>query len=344
MLRVIADGVDDVDAQRIVSAISARILDFARPGFDARVIELEAFKKEYGHCRVPQAYPGRLASWMSMQRQAGKDPGYSNERRAKLDAIGFVWNVVDAREERWFEELEDFRKKHGHCNVPYVRSGGLGRWAADQRMAAKKPGYPEDRRARLDVMGFVWVVRDVDAVLEKRFEELEAFRMEHGHCDVPRSQPGGLALWVATQRQAAKKIGYPEDRRARLDAMGFAWVVRDVDAVLERRFEELENYRMEHGHCNVPFWHPGNLGRWVATQRQAAKKLGYPEDRRARLDAMGFVWRMPRTGSPVDRNDGRAPAESQHIANECAGVQVATPEADGDDDFEEEGDADAPRG
>jgi hypothetical protein len=65
--------------------------DFAwERGFAA----LLKFKRREGHCRVRGLHhEGRykLGSWVAVQR--GKVNGMSTKRRARLNKIGFVWNV-----------------------------------------------------------------------------------------------------------------------------------------------------------------------------------------------------------------------------------------------------------
>ncbi|WP_298705576.1 DEAD/DEAH box helicase [uncultured Variovorax sp.] len=194
----------------------------------------------------------------------------------------------DDRFEQRMRELEVFRKKHNHCNVP-KDSGSLGRWVAYQRQAAKKPGYPMARYARLDAIGFVWVIRASPLDSTVLLAQLEKFRQENGHCNVPQSPPSGLGRWVNRQRAMAKQPGYPKELRACLDAMGFVWEA-GTGVRSEQRLVELIAFKQEHGHCNVPGNYPGGLGEWASQQRVKAKKPGYPEDRRARLDAIGFVW------------------------------------------------------
>lgn len=62
-------------------------------------------------------------------------------------------------------------------------------------------------------------VKANDDIFKKRLAELEAFKAENGHCDVPSK--GQLGRWCASQRLAAKKSNYPEDRQERLEATGF---------------------------------------------------------------------------------------------------------------------------
>ncbi|WP_454909824.1 Helicase associated domain protein [Variovorax gossypii] len=296
LLRLVGLGGPDestpasIDVERIRESISTRIL-FGDGGFESRVRELEAFKREHGHCDVPWDHPG-LGQWVSAQRRAANRPGYPEDRRARLDAMEMVWGVLADRSAQRLGELEAFKKANGHCNVPKRRPGGLGNWVAEQRLAAKKPGYPEERRALLDAMGFEW--NPIDAAWERWFEVLATYKLEHGHCNVP-NRAGGLGQWVTRQRKAAKKSSYPEDCRARLDALGLKWGVRErtrhatSERSSERWFEELAAYKREHGNCNVPR-SSGGLGEWVSKQRRAANRPGYPEDRRAQLDALGFEW------------------------------------------------------
>jgi hypothetical protein len=135
-------------------------------------------------------------------------------------------NHVETRQEKrsfedWLAALEAYKQHHGHCNVPQRHPGGLGVWVRDQRQLAKRAGYPESQSERLTALGFVWCIHEAE--FNENLEQLIAFRTEHGHCRVPAKHPAGLGMWVANQRQRAKRAGYPEDRRARLGSLGFDW-------------------------------------------------------------------------------------------------------------------------
>lgn len=96
----------------------------------------------------------RLGAWISRQRRL-KDR-MSGEQRSRLDALGFVWDPFTAQWEEGFQHLQAFVNEHGHCRVThkYVTTGGfrLGAWANGQRYKS----VSAERRARLDVLGFVW--------------------------------------------------------------------------------------------------------------------------------------------------------------------------------------------
>ncbi|AXI54779.1 hypothetical protein C1J05_09965 [Sulfitobacter sp. JL08] len=79
-----------------------------------------------------------------------------------------------------------------------------------------------------------------------------------------------------------------EDRRSRLEALGFEWGLRAPP--WEKLFAELVRYKDVHGDCNVPYGWPENekLASWVTTQRTNAVKGNLTDERRQRLKAIGF--------------------------------------------------------
>jgi hypothetical protein len=122
---------------------------------------LEDFKAREGHCRVPKrTLEGEfnLGEWVVRQR----DPRVklSHDRRARLDALGFVWDPVAEQWEEGFKHLEAFKAREDHCRVPTFHREGefrLGSWVSNQRSKCEE--LTEDRRNRLDALGFVWVAR-----------------------------------------------------------------------------------------------------------------------------------------------------------------------------------------
>eukprot|EP00980_Cylindrotheca_fusiformis_P029670 scaffold23675_cov108-Cylindrotheca_fusiformis.AAC.8 len=108
-----SDGEDSVSSSR------TRVDDGK---WDLRFNELAAFKAEYGHCNVPQQYTSNkaLSQWVRRQRYHRRRTGrISSSRIRRLDELGFIWDAQDLLWKTRFEELRDYRKKHGHCNVPY---------------------------------------------------------------------------------------------------------------------------------------------------------------------------------------------------------------------------------
>jgi len=275
---------------------------FWERNFDA----LRAFQFKHGHCNVPQSHVAenglKLGVWLSLQRKSVKVPEYPQERRARLESLGVIWNSRDLLWERHFDALFAFRAKHGHCDVPqsHVTEEGLklGVWVNSQRQYAKKTKYPQERRNRLEALGISWRVEDKSWALH--FSALQDFREKFQHCDVPVSYvtDEGLKLgrWVFRQRQDSKKIDFPKERRLLLDGLGFSWRLRTIERVDEVKcFAALEIFKKENGHCNVPALYVTpdglRLGQWLrGLKRKLTKESSVGESvRLSRLKEMGVV-------------------------------------------------------
>jgi len=63
--------------------------------WERRLKELEAFKKEHGHCRVSTLSKdhARLGRWVNTMRGYRRQGKLSEERIRRLNQLGFVWNL-----------------------------------------------------------------------------------------------------------------------------------------------------------------------------------------------------------------------------------------------------------
>jgi uncharacterized protein YebE (UPF0316 family) len=253
---------------------------------------LQRFHQREGHCRLPRehqedGYP--LGQWA--QRQRDDKDTMLLERRQRVEALDLVWDPFAVQWEEGFGYLQRFHQREGHYRVPSKHNEDgypLGRWVSGQRRG-KDTMLPE-RRQRLEALGFVWDVLTVQ--WEEGFGYLHCFHQREGHCCVPNKHNEDgypLGRWVGTQR-VTKGTMLPE-RRQRLEALGFVW---DPFAVQwEEGFGYLQSFHQREGHCRVPKRHREQnyqLGEWVAKQRQDKDDMS--PDRRKRLDALGFVWKV----------------------------------------------------
>jgi hypothetical protein len=93
----------------------------------------------------------------------------SPERKARLDALGFVWDALADQWEEGFEHLQAYVSEHGYCRLPHKHMCAdgyrLGAWVNKQRQ--KQDGMPAEQKARLDALGFVWasqvLTRSIDS-------------------------------------------------------------------------------------------------------------------------------------------------------------------------------------
>ena len=174
--------------------------------------QLREFHRQHGHTIVPQDYRiqgSPLGKWVMTQREQRL---LTSERRSLLNSIDFCWNAQVARWNEMFAQLKAFKARHGHTNVP-LGSSPLGLWVGNQRSRRSRPN-PE-RCAMLNSIDFCWNAHD--AQWDEMFSQLKAFKVEHGHTNVPRDTP--LGRWVKNQRIRCTD----EERRALLDSIGFDW-------------------------------------------------------------------------------------------------------------------------
>jgi hypothetical protein len=217
----------------------------------------------------------------------------------------------DSTREDRLSELADYRKIHGHCNVPKncSENSKLAYWVGTQKTQyrfhreGKRSSLTLSRIQELEGLGFEW--RSHGATWEERLSELANYRRIHGHCNVPKSisEHATLGNWVAKQRSnyglqlEGKKSNMTLPRIQELESLGFEWCC--FGATWEVRLSELADYRRIHGHCNVPTKSRENskLGRWVRNQRSqyTLHREGKPSRMTAyriqELESLGFDWR-----------------------------------------------------
>ena len=289
--------------------------------WNVRFEQLCAFKVQHGHCFVPQQYAAnpKLGLWVRHQRrhyrsyQEGKPNPMTAERVRAFESVDFEWESRDMWNER-FEQLCEFKAQFGHCVVPVkyaAKTKKLGSWVATQRHFCKL--YQEGKASRmtaeriraLDGIGFDWGTNTTD--WNVRFEQLCAFKVQHGHCFVPQQYAANpkLGLWVRHQRrhyrsyQEGKPNPMTAERVRAFESVDFEWESRDM---WNERFEQLCEFKAQFGHCVVPVKYAAKtkkLGSWVATQRhfcklyQEGKASRMTAERIRALESVGFEWKAP---------------------------------------------------
>ena len=265
--------------------------------------DLQAYKAEHGNVLVPlkhQTTSGlNLVQWVMNQRSAKRRSTLSQERVDRLDQLGFVWDVVVRTPwDQGFQELQAYEAEHGNVSVPRryqtTRGFNLGRWVQSQRSAKRRGTLSQERVDRLVQLGFAWkmVVR---TPWDHGFQELQAYKAEHGNVLVPQRHPCGLNLgqWVQSQRSAKRRGTLSQERVDRLDQLGLVWDVV-VRTPWDQGVQELQAYEAEHGNVSVSRKHQTtsglNLGQWVMNQRSAKRRGTLSQERVDRLDQLGFVW------------------------------------------------------
>ncbi len=265
--------------------------------------ELVEYKRQFGDCCVSSKYKSnpKLAYWVANQRKYFKSKSLTEDRIAKLDEIGFTWEVDN--EAKWmtrYKELIEYKHEFGHCNVmrKCKRNRQLGRWVHKQRELFKNKALQEIRVAKLNQIGFAWQINTAssyEASWMTQYEGLVEYKRMCGDCCVPhqwKTNPQ-LANWVRRQRQLFKRKSLADDHMALLNRIGFTWELFNKDEVWMIRYNELVEYKHQFGDCCVPkkgYKENLQLANWVQTQRRFFKRKSLADDRIALLNKIGFTW------------------------------------------------------
>jgi hypothetical protein len=127
--------------------------------------KLVEFKRKNGTCIVPRTYQEDLSLkwWVSKQRKTHADNIMRRDRMGLLHELGFAWGGGN-QDKIWhkqYEQLVEFKQKHGHCLVPtgYQDDTPLALWVNTQRQLHNRNAMGLDRKGRLDEIGFIWRVQ-----------------------------------------------------------------------------------------------------------------------------------------------------------------------------------------
>lgn len=263
--------------------------------WDKRCTQLEVYHQEHGNCEVPWNHPDNgLYAWISNQRTARKEDRLSEDQIARLDRMGFDWDPFGDSFEEFFDQLRQYKKQHGDCNVP-ARMKGLGQKLARQRTLFRLKQLPQDRCDRLVALG---VVFDPFADrFETMFARLARHYQLHGNCNVSNETGanGDLLHWMGRIRDRKKEEKLSADQVSRFDAMGFIWSPREAAETLwDQRIAELKAYIATHGDSNVPLVYPVNqeFANWWKNTRSSRNSGKLNKQKERELDDLGVTWSL----------------------------------------------------
>ena len=255
---------------------------------------LETFIEREGHSNIHQHFKTTdgysLGAWV--QSQKGNEADILKNRKARLETLpGWIWAVQSKQWDERFDELLAYKAVHGNVNIPTDPSNELWVWVRKQRQSHSKSLLSQDRLQRLVEIGFNWDPRA--SKWDEMFDELLAYKAQHGDVNVPDEWPTALGTWVGKQRASKRLNNLSVDRLQRLVDVGFVWDANE--SRWEARYSELCAYREKHDDVNIPHDRASELWRWVSTQRIFKKKGKLPTDKIRRLDEIGFNWDVAET-------------------------------------------------
>jgi len=256
--------------------------------WDLAFKELTLFREKNGHCLVVGSTP--LAQWVKSQRRSYSKRQISEDRLSKLKSIDFAF---DARSVKWdeaFSSLQNYKLEHGDCKVPllFKPNKKLGTWVNTQRNLYANGKLSSDKIDRLEAIGFVW--HSLASQWDEKIKALKDFKAEHGHCRIDQST--SLGQWINRQCSLFSKGKLSADRVAELESIGIVWNLRI--SKWESKFDSLTSYIERFGHSRVPRSDKNfrDLAIWINTQRKFYSQGKLPSDRIAKLEGIGFEWKL----------------------------------------------------
>lgn len=192
--------------------------------------------------------------------------------------------------QRWedmFASLQKYKEEHGTVDVKKDPEGGnvaLYNWVQAQRLEYKKLADGTDSKLsakkiqRLIELGFSFSKRSKYMKWDDRMEQLKQYKIKHGHLKIPLNDPE-LGDFAARQRVEYAK--YIEGRKHTIMTAAKEKQLRDLGFVFlngtriskekksrpkrtwEERYQELLEFKEQHGHTVVPQHSESGLGAWV---------------------------------------------------------------------------------
>jgi hypothetical protein len=172
-----------------------------------------------------------------------------------------------------------FRSRNGATAMPNTKSTRedekrLASWVKSNRKLlsrANKETVSDTTKAKVAALQQIPnfpLTKPFSDRVEQRINELRAWKEQHGHLHVP-TRSGPLGKWVCATRIKYHNGKLDPTIVAQLEEIGLEWSEWDS------RYEELKEYKAQHGDCVVPRREEfKRLNRWVTTQRQNYKIPG----------------------------------------------------------------------
>ena len=300
----------------IVQEFEARGFDFdgkagVKQAWEESFEKLRAFKKKFGHLRVPSSYcdDPKLGKWLAIQQERMRKKTLKPDKLRKLQQLGVTpRQLVDGVQSKgihispWLKalrEIEAILDANYGGRMPEVGQfpERLRDWMRRQIKNLEGDRLEPWQVERLQRIGF-----DPEHLPElppqvdwaDRLARLRRFVAEHGHAHVARScEDKKLVAFVDNIRDRKRHGKLNRRELNELSAAGFVFAPnREVSPRWRALYQELKAYYQAHGDSHVPRFYKENqpLAEFVAQQRQRGRKGLLLVEHIQLLDALDFRW------------------------------------------------------
>ena len=315
----------------------------------------KAYYEHHGNLQIPNGFKTNdgytneengiinLGHWISDQRT--HYDVISFERKQKLQQIGFVLNVFNARWETMYKLAKIYYEHYKNLNIPqkfrtingydYDENGiNLGNWLSVQRRKYEKLSI--ERKRMLEQIGFTSSVlgtqwQEMYELAKKYYERngnsliAQTFKTINGY---DYDEDGvNLGNWISAQR--TKYDSLSADRKEKLSKINFIIHVNDYQ--WNKYYELAKKYYEHYGNLLIPSIFKTvngyendssgiDLGNWLSQQKSRYNRL--TDDRKQKLQQIGFV--ISRLDEQWEKMYDLAKAYYEHRGNSEMGYRFKT--------------------
>lgn len=179
----------------------------------------------------PDGY--KLGAWLTNQRTnlitKDKQRKLSQDKIDRLNSIGMIWNITDAKWYQNFEEAKKYYQKHNDIStIPraYKTSNGqdLFAWVESQKHAFCDGKLSPEKTALLNELKIDWLL-PMQRAWENAFSLAKNYFNQYGNLKVPstfKCKNGFmLGVWIRSQRKNKGKL--TPQQIEKLDAINMIW-------------------------------------------------------------------------------------------------------------------------
>ena len=295
--------------------------------WEEKYLLAKAYYEEYGDLNVPAQYVVNgvwLSKWLNEQKliaEGKRKKTHSPEQLEKLESIGLRYGT-SLYDEQWNERYEmakAYYEEHGDLDIPkdyYVGEIQLGDWIRKQRQINHAGKLPQERYVLLSEIGMDWdnaFEKRVKNSYEQGFKHLEAFIAENGvdalNGDIVCVDGYRLGSWFANCKTKYRNGKLPKKHIVHFEQLG---VQLEKSDLWEERYQEVKAYLEANGITYIPKGALSESGydlySWAADQRRAYKKGALSEEKKKKLDDIGY----PFMQTKADKSERRKqPSEKQ---------------------------------
>ncbi|CAJ1929932.1 unnamed protein product [Cylindrotheca closterium] len=259
-------------------------------------------------------YP-ELYEWMRLQRKRyhgiiEKQP-MPDKQIDEMEAVNFCWSL-DWKEWVWYEkytEAAEFYKEHGHVRVQEKENPSLYNWIATQgkRYEGTKGQKPlsDEELELLEQIAFAFFDNQPRMAWNAMYVKLDSYREENdGQFPTHQDDPE-LNRWMRQQRKRLRsEYGYVallNEQKSMLESIDFPMLpIGKHRRLWYEKYDELVEFREQHGHFLVDRTGNPGLYKWIAKQRTIYTGRTLPTNRplfkseRYLLDRIGLPWTSDR--------------------------------------------------